>query len=147
MQTKIFIQNNLNIAKKSNLQGAVDFQTLFYGIQPALNENFGWTEGVSKLYTTLAQDLVYKDATRNVIFLDNHDMTRFFTQVKGDVEKQKMLDMKKRLVELDGVLDMIGNIIKLTRRVKDGVIKGMEELEELEKKVDEEMKKIISWVK
>ena len=85
-----FVQNNLNIAKKSNLQGAVDFQTLFYGIQPALNENFGWTEGVSKLYTTLAQDLVYKDATRNVIFLDNHDMTRFFTTVKGDVEKQKM---------------------------------------------------------
>ena len=85
-----FVQNNLNVAKKSNLQGAVDFQTLFYGIQPALNEQFGWTEGVNKLYTTLAQDLVYKDPTRNVIFLDNHDMTRFFTTVKGDVEKQKI---------------------------------------------------------
>jgi glycosidase len=85
-----FVQNNLNIPKKSNLQGSVDFQTLFYGIQPALNEKFGWTEGVTKLYNTLAQDLVYKDATRNVIFLDNHDMTRFFTTVKGDVEKQKM---------------------------------------------------------
>lgn len=85
-----FVQNNLNLPKKSNLQGSVDFQTLFYGIQPALNEKFGWTEGVTKLYTTLAQDLVYKDATRNVIFLDNHDMTRFFTTVNGDVEKQKM---------------------------------------------------------
>ncbi|MBC7652338.1 MAG: cyclomaltodextrinase C-terminal domain-containing protein, partial [Deinococcales bacterium] len=48
------------------------------------------TEGVTKLYTTLAQDLMYKDATRNVIFLDNHDMTRFFTSVRGDVAKQKM---------------------------------------------------------
>lgn len=85
-----FVQNNLNIPKKSNLQGSVDFQTLFYGIQPALNEKFGWTEGVTKLYNTLAQDFVYKDATRNVIFLDNHDMSRFFTTVKGDVEKQKM---------------------------------------------------------
>ena len=85
-----FVQNNLNVAKKSTLQGAVDFQTLFYGIQPALNENFGWTEGVNKLYTTLAQDIMYKDASRNVIFLDNHDMTRFFTTVRGDVAKQKM---------------------------------------------------------
>jgi len=85
-----FVQNNLNIPKKSNLQGSVDFQTLFYGIQPALNEKFGWTEGVTKLYNTLAQDFVYKDATRNVIFLDNHDMSRFFTTVKSDVEKQKM---------------------------------------------------------
>jgi glycosidase len=85
-----FVQNNLNIKTKSNLQGVLDFQTLFYGIQPALNENFGWTEGVTKLYTTLSQDLLYKDATRNVIFLDNHDMTRFFTTVRGDVAKQKM---------------------------------------------------------
>jgi glycosidase len=33
---------------------------------------------------------VYKDATRNVLFLDNHDMTRFFTTVKEDMDKAKM---------------------------------------------------------
>ncbi|MDB5211686.1 MAG: neopullulanase [Sediminibacterium sp.] len=85
-----FAENKLEVPFKSNLQGVVDFQTLFYGIQPALNQPFGWTEGVNKLYTTLSNDLIYKDPMRNVIFLDNHDMTRFFSTVKEDVEKQKM---------------------------------------------------------
>lgn len=85
-----FAENKLDLPFKSNLQGAVDFQTLFYGIQPALNEKFGWTEGVNKLYNTLANDIIYKDPTRNVIFLDNHDMTRFFSTVNEDAAKQKM---------------------------------------------------------
>jgi glycosidase len=85
-----FAENNMDIPFKSNLQGDADFQLLFYGIQPALNQPFGWTEGVNKLYSTLSNDLVYKDATRNVIFLDNHDMTRFFTTVKEDLDKAYM---------------------------------------------------------
>ena len=85
-----FVENKMDLPFKNNLQGAIDFQTLFYGIQPALNQPFGWNEGVTKLYTTLSNDLIYKDATRNVIFLDNHDMTRFFTTVKEDVAKAKM---------------------------------------------------------
>jgi len=44
---------------------------------------------VNNLYTTLAQDFVYKDPTREVIFLDNHDMARFFTVVKEDEIKYK----------------------------------------------------------
>jgi glycosidase len=85
-----FTENKLDVPFKSNLQGVVDFQTLFYGIQPAVNQPFGWTEGVNKLYNTLSNDFVYKDPMRNVLFLDNHDMTRFFSTVKEDVEKQKM---------------------------------------------------------
>ena len=85
-----FAQNRLDVPFKSNLQGVVDFQTLFYGIQPALNQPFGWTEGVTRLYNTLSNDIIYKDPMRNVIFLDNHDMTRFFSTVKEDVEKHKM---------------------------------------------------------
>ncbi|GAC1537091.1 MAG: glycoside hydrolase family 13 protein [Sediminibacterium sp.] len=85
-----FAENKLDVPFKSNLQGVIDFQTLFYGIQPALNQPFGWTEGVNRLYTTLSKDIIYKDPMRNVIFLDNHDMTRFFTTVKEDVEKDKM---------------------------------------------------------
>jgi len=85
-----FGENKMDVPFKSNLQGLVDFQTLLYGIQPALNQPFGWTEGVNKLYTTLSNDLVYKDPMRNVIFLDNHDMTRFFSTVNEDVAKQKM---------------------------------------------------------
>jgi hypothetical protein len=55
-----FVQNNYNIPYKSNLQAPTDFQTL-WGITDAMNKDFGWTDGVNNLYTTLAQDFVYKD--------------------------------------------------------------------------------------
>ena len=83
-------QNNFNIPFKSNLQATTDFQLLFYGIQPALKESFGWTEGVNKLYTTTAQDFVYKDPMREVIFLGNHDIARFYSVIDEDTAKYKM---------------------------------------------------------
>lgn len=85
-----FVENNFNTSFKSNLPAATDFQTHMYGILPALNEKFGWTEGVNKLYTTLAQDFVYKYPMKQVIFLDNHDKTRFFSEVGEDFSKYKM---------------------------------------------------------
>ncbi len=83
-----FAQNNYNIPFKSNLQAVTDFQTL-WGITDAMTKDFGWTDGVNKLYTILAQDFVYKDPTRNVIFLGNHDMARFFSLIGEDVTKYK----------------------------------------------------------
>ncbi len=83
-----FVQNNYNIPFKSNLQAATDFQTL-WGITDAMTKDFGWTDGVNKLYTTLAQDFVYKDPTRNVIFLDNHDMSRFYSVIGENMDKYK----------------------------------------------------------
>ncbi len=85
-----FAQNNFNIPFKSNLPGVTDFQTHLYGILPALKEPFGWTEGVNKLYSTLAKDFVYKDPMKHVIFLDNHDKTRFYSEVGEDFQKYKM---------------------------------------------------------
>jgi glycosidase len=85
-----FAQNNMNTTFKSNLQGVTDFQLNLYGINPALTESFGWTNGVNKLYETLSSDILYKDPFRNVIFLDNHDMTRFLSQVGEDVARLKM---------------------------------------------------------
>ena len=85
-----FVENNIQNAFKSNLQGSADFQTLFYGIQPALNEKPSWDGGVIKLYNTLANDFLYKDATRNVIFLDNHDMTRALSSFGESIPKLKM---------------------------------------------------------
>lgn len=86
-----FVENNLtNIPFKSNLPGATDFQTNMYGINLAVNQNFGWTEGVNRLYQTLANDFVYKNPMNNVVFLDNHDMSRFLSQVNEDVDKLKM---------------------------------------------------------
>ena len=85
-----FTQNNFSIPFKSNLPGVTDFQTHMYGIIPALTQPFGWTEGVNKLYSTLANDFVYKNPMRLVTFLDNHDMSRFFSQVGEDFQKFKM---------------------------------------------------------
>ncbi|MEZ5029331.1 MAG: glycoside hydrolase family 13 protein [Ferruginibacter sp.] len=83
-----FVQNNYNLPYKSNLQAPTDFQTL-WGITDAMTKDFGWTDGVNRLYTTLAQDFVYKDPTRNVIFLDNHDMARFYSVVNQNMDKYK----------------------------------------------------------
>ena len=83
-----FVQNNYNIPYKSNLQSSTDFQTL-WGITDAMTKDFGWTDGVNNLYTTLAQDFVYKDPSREVIFLDNHDLSRFFSVIREDTVKYK----------------------------------------------------------
>jgi neopullulanase len=85
-----FVENTVSTSFKSNLRGVTDFQTLLYGIIPALTQPFGWTEGVNKLYTTLSHDFLYKDPSQNVVFLDNHDLNRFFSVVGEDIAKQKM---------------------------------------------------------
>ena len=50
----------------------------------ALKKNYGWSDGVMRLYTTLAEDMLYKDPMNNCIFLDNHDMDRFYSVVGED---------------------------------------------------------------
>jgi glycosidase len=85
-----FVRNNLNVPFKSNLMGAVDFQLLFSGIQPAVRDTSGGGGGVGELYNTLSNDFLYQDPTRNVIFLDNHDMTRFFSEIGEDTAGQKI---------------------------------------------------------
>ena len=81
-----FTENNYHTPFKSNLQAATDFQTL-WAITDAMTKDFGWTDGVTRLYTTLAQDFVYKDPSRNVIFLDNHDISRFYSIVGENMDK------------------------------------------------------------
>ena len=85
-----FTRNVYDIPFKSNLPAVTDFQLNLYGIVPALTQAFGWTEGLNRLYLTASNDFVYKDAMKNVIFLDNHDMSRFFSIVGEDLQKYKM---------------------------------------------------------
>jgi glycosidase len=85
-----FTRNNLQIPFKSNLPATTDFQALLYGILPALNQPFGWTEGVNKLYQTVTNDLVYQDPMKQVIFLDNHDLSRIYSVVGENAEKVKV---------------------------------------------------------
>jgi len=62
-----FTENKLNLDFKSNLPGVIDFQLLFNGIQPALTEKYGWSEGVNKLYQTLSNDILYQHPMTNVL--------------------------------------------------------------------------------
>jgi neopullulanase len=84
-----FTKNNLAIPFKSNLPGALDF-VVEEAMFEALNHDFGWNDGVSRLYTVLAQDLAYADANKNVNFLENHDHHRFFSVIGEDFNKYKM---------------------------------------------------------
>lgn len=80
--------NTVNRGFDTGLPGVTDFQAL-WGINEALNGKFGWNEGVNKLYTTIASDFVYQDPTRNVVFLDNHDLSRFYSVIGEDLDKYK----------------------------------------------------------
>lgn len=84
-----FTANNIASPFRHNPNGVLDFQTSF-AIMAGINETFGWTNGVNKLYMTLAQDLLYKNPMNNCLFLDNHDMDRIFSIVDEDWNKLKM---------------------------------------------------------
>jgi glycosidase len=85
-----FTRNNLDVPFKSNLPGVVDFQCIFNGIANAIRDTSAWGGGINDLYRTLGSDFLYQDPSNNVIFLDNHDMSRFFSLIGEDVAGQKM---------------------------------------------------------
>lgn len=74
---------------EGNLPSVTDFP-LKSALNTAFNEKDGWEEGLTRIYYALIQDFIYTEANNNVIFLDNHDLTRFATSVGGDISKQKM---------------------------------------------------------
>lgn len=68
----------------SNLPSVMDFP-LDEAIRQALgSDDNGWGGGLTRVYDALAQDYLYGDVNRLLIFLDNHDMDRI-----GDVVKDK----------------------------------------------------------
>lgn len=88
--TSYFQENSRNRdGYVGNLPSVTDFP-LCFAFNKAFNEKDGWEDGLAKIYYALLQDVAYSDPFNNLIFLDNHDMTRFATSVKGDINKQKM---------------------------------------------------------
>lgn len=74
---------------KSHLPSITDFP-LNTAFMAALNEKEDWNGGLVKIYNVLAQDFLYPDASKHVIFLDNHDLSRYLSVVNEDVRKLKM---------------------------------------------------------
>lgn len=73
----------------SCLPSLMDFP-LTMNLQAALTEEESWNSGLIKLYGSLANDFVYADPNQLVIFPDNHDMSRIFTQLNEDFDLYKM---------------------------------------------------------
>ena len=73
----------------SFLPSVTDFP-LHFAMQKAFREDESWTEGMARLYYVLAQDFLYDDPLTNVIFADNHDLSRFYSLMGEDFDKYKM---------------------------------------------------------
>ncbi|HEY6506306.1 MAG TPA: cyclomaltodextrinase C-terminal domain-containing protein, partial [Chitinophagaceae bacterium] len=56
----------------------------------ALIETENWNNGLVKLYEALANDFVYANPKDLMIFGDNHDMDRLFTQLKNNADLMQM---------------------------------------------------------
>lgn len=74
---------------KSRLKSPMDFP-MQQQIVNALNEDEQWDSGFVKMYEGLANDFYYASPKDLMIFPDNHDMSRIFTQLNKNVTKTKM---------------------------------------------------------
>lgn len=81
--------NNNKDGYISNLPSTMDFAMQSKIVQ-ALNEEEGWDTGLIKMYEGLANDFHYASPEDIMIFPDNHDMSRIFTQLKEDPVHTKM---------------------------------------------------------
>ncbi len=70
----------------SELEYITDFP-----IQTSLNHVFSDYRGIYELYNTVARDYLYDNPNTNMIFADNHDVTRIFTFCKNDINKYKQV--------------------------------------------------------
>ncbi|MDY0779490.1 glycoside hydrolase family 13 protein [Tenacibaculum sp. IB213877] len=74
---------------ESHLTSAMDFP-MQSNIVQALKEKESWDKGLVKVYEGLANDFAYADPEKLMIFPDNHDMDRIFTQLNEDLTLTKM---------------------------------------------------------
>ena len=74
----------------SNLPTIMDFP-LEHAIHQALNEeDVNWDEGMTRVYTVLAQDFVYQDVSHLMTFFANHDHARTGDSFGADPRKMKL---------------------------------------------------------
>ena len=73
----------------SALPSVMDFP-LQAAVVKALNSDESWNSGFISIYETLSTDFLYGDPNNLMIFPDNHDMSRIFTQLGHDIDKWNM---------------------------------------------------------
>ncbi|MEJ6475442.1 glycoside hydrolase family 13 protein [Pseudoalteromonas piscicida] len=73
----------------SSLPSVMDF-SLQEALIQALNEEESWNTGWIKVYQSIANDFQYPDPDNLLVFADNHDMSRVYSQLKQDLDKVKL---------------------------------------------------------
>ncbi|WP_273275314.1 glycoside hydrolase family 13 protein [Maribacter polysiphoniae] len=73
----------------SYLKSLMDFP-LQNALVTSLNKEKTWASSWTDLYETLGQDYLYPDPNNLVVFPDNHDMGRIYTQLNEDFDKYKL---------------------------------------------------------
>ena len=73
----------------SDLPSLMDFP-LYEKLIASLNEPETWDTGFIKLYEMLANDVVYAEPSKLVLFEGNHDTNRIFSLVKENIDLYKM---------------------------------------------------------
>jgi len=71
------------------LPSVMDF-ALVENLSKSLNLETTWASSWKQTYESLAKDFYFPDTDNLLIFADNHDMDRFFTQVNGNFEHWKL---------------------------------------------------------
>lgn len=83
-----FVKNNIKGFENNRLPGVTDF-SMCWAFQEACSKPFGWTEGLNRVYITQSEDFLYQDPSKNCTFLDNHDISRFYSIANEDIDAWK----------------------------------------------------------
>ena len=73
----------------SNLKSTMDF-AMQRKVVEGIKDIESWDKGLIKIYEGLANDFHYASPKDILVFPDNHDMSRIFTQMEGNIEYTKM---------------------------------------------------------
>ena len=74
---------------ESELSSVMDFP-LQTALVQGLAQKDSWQDGWHRVYASLATDFLYGEPENIMVFADNHDMSRIYTQLNHDVELTKL---------------------------------------------------------
>ena len=83
----LFLAKDSKVAypRNSCLPSVMDFP-----LMNIMSSAFGWNNGLASIYDYLSQDIVYADPMNLLVFLDNHDTSRFYkVPPTGDLNRFK----------------------------------------------------------
>lgn len=73
----------------SNLRSSMDF-AMQQNVVDGIKEKESWNKGLVKIYEGLANDFHYASPKDIMVFEGNHDKSRIFTEMEGDITNTKM---------------------------------------------------------